>query len=65
MTKTRISPNWKLGMASGVAIGLGFGTTVGDLLLGLAMAGGLGTALSYAFGAKDADRAATERAEAG
>ncbi len=61
--KQTTSPNWKLGMAAGTAIGLGFGTAIGDLLLGVSLALCFGVALSYAFGAKDAQRA--EQAEQG
>ena len=47
------APKWTVGMAAGVAIGMGLGVTLHDLLLGIALSLCFGVALAYTLPAKD------------
>ncbi|WP_165969572.1 hypothetical protein [Nonomuraea terrae] len=46
MTNCKNSPNWTVGMWPGIAIGMGLGVTMHNLLLGIVLSMCLGVALS-------------------
>ncbi|MEV0824269.1 hypothetical protein [Nonomuraea rubra] len=65
MTKNSspITPNWAVGLGSGLCLGVALGLALSNLALGISLAVCFGVSLSYALGKKADDEPESERPE--